>query len=350
MKTLKQNIKDFYKQNLNKYIEVTDIQEIQWGFLSRAFLVIILVWTFEEKIFLRTIKSKVWWFAYDIDRFRTFEISHEMYKNAWQEITSYGIMAIKNWGLCSNYEIWEDVDFYQIQSYREWTSFLNNLLTLWDKDILDNNEKDLLEKIAKKIAKLHNKKVTWNLNEKDLYQRWLQEVIINPEITFDITSCFPSEHKHFGNNTNKYKFISKMIEVYDIQRCNINSRKLSYLHGDFWASNILIDNDNNPFFIDYSRIPYGDAGIDIGRFLWSYALAKIITGKEVYIEAGKYFADIYIKETWDEDILKNSLLWYMWHGIIETFPPVFWDKNPDIADRIIEKILSDVEKWALILA
>lgn len=350
MENLKQNIKDFYLQKLNKNIEVIDIKEVQWGFLSRAFLVIINVWTTEEKIFLRTIKSKEWWFAYDVDRFRTFEISHEMYQNAWQDIVSFGIMAIKKWDLCANYEIWEHVDFYQIQSYREWFSFLNNLLTLWDKNILDDNEKDLLEKIAKKIAKLHNKKVTWDINEKDLYQRWLQEVIINPEITFDIMSCFPAEHKHFWNNPNKYHFISKMIEVYDIQRSNTSWRKLCYLHWDFWASNILIDNDNNPFFIDYSRIPYGDAGIDIGRFLWSYVLAKIITGKEIYIEAGRHFADIYIRETWDESILKNSLMWYMWHWIIETFPPVFWAKDPIIADRIIEKILSDVKKWALILA
>lgn len=39
------------------------------------------------------------------------------------------------------------------------------------------------------------------------------------------------------------------------------------LHGDFWGSNILIDEMDEPFLIDYSRVPYSDPAIDVGTFL-----------------------------------------------------------------------------------
>ena len=88
-------------------------------------------------------------------------------------------------------------------------------------------------------------------------------------------------------------------------------------------SNVLLDEKNAPFFIDYSRIPYGDAGIDIGWFVGYMLFSKICTENKIYLEAAQYFVDQYIAFSGDSKILDYCLMSLFWLGIIWTFPPVF---------------------------
>jgi thiamine kinase-like enzyme len=154
----------------------------------------------------------------------------------------------------------------------------------------------------------------------------------------DILSQFDTVHPYFGQVSYKYNYLEKMIRENDRMIQSSTTRNLSYLHGDFWYSNILVDIDNNPFFIDYSRIPYGDAGIDIGWFVGNFTLEYIKTKNRVYLDAARVFIDEYIHVTGDKDILKFAVLPLFWCGIVNIFPPVFGDRDPKIADEILEYI------------
>ena len=68
---------------------------------------------------------------------------------------------------------------------------------LQGKNHLDDADRAILSQIAKKIAQVHMSKVPIGLNETDLYQKGYQEMIINPEITFDVLSAFPRNHAFF---------------------------------------------------------------------------------------------------------------------------------------------------------
>lgn len=347
---LSRSIKEFLHKNKWRDINIISINEVRGWFLSRAFVIEYKEMDVEWKIFCRSVKSRNWGYSYDIDRYRCFALSHEMYENSWLEIKSIWILACRNWIITDLWLVWNDIDYFHLQEFYKWEIYSEKFNEIWMKKSLDSNDKKILKNIAEKIGSIHIKQVHDSKNTINIYQRWFQEIIINPEITIDILSCFPNDHWMFWNHDKKYEYMKNMFIEYDKVRQNKTKRKVSYLHGDFWDANILVSEDNNIWLIDYSRIPYWDWWIDIWWFVWNMIIKRILTWNSSYTEAAEYFISEYKAVTWDNDILKYTLLSFFWLWIITLYPPVFWNTKKELWEEIINKIISDFKKWEMTFA
>lgn len=259
-----------------------------------------------------------------------------MYENAGGDVTSHGYFEIPAKELPGGHPESEDLEFFHIQTFKQGRSYYGDFRAIGEQETLTDETKTLLGKIARKIGALHAKTVEGAGEHADLYKRGFQEMIAHPEITLDVLACFPADHPYFGVCDAKYAYLDMLFRLNDEYRLDAPKRKLSYLHGDFWSSNILVDENEEPFFIDYSRIPYGDAGIDIGWFVGTFIMEWILTGKTAYRDAAKHFIEEYIRATGDADILRYSLMSLFWVGIITAFPPVFGDKDPALLGKMRE--------------
>lgn len=143
-------------------------------------------------------------------------------------------------------------------------------------DRLDEQQVVQIRQIAKAIAQIHLSRISETDRMPDAYERGALEILINPELTFTTLAHFPSDHPFFGHVEAKYEYLAKMTKAADRQIAQKHHRSCRALHGDFWYSNVLFD-EKGCYFIDFSRTPVGEAGIDVGWFLGNLALDAYLT-------------------------------------------------------------------------
>lgn len=348
---IKTALKWFFKNNLGIDTEVNSVREIQWGYLSRVYLANMVYNGWRMEVVIKNVKNKTAAYMYDADRLRAYQLSHFMFENAdGNEVKSYGIMLAQNWKCLDMLTINSEIEVFHVQAYKHWKNYLEIFNELSEKSELSEKDREMISEIAKKIAKIHSKKIDIpRADEKATYERWFLELTNTPELMFNVLSNFPENHKYFWACTFKYDYLSKMFETCDIYRMNRAGRRPTHLHGDFWMSNILIDNTPSAHFIDFTKIPFWDPGIDIWWFVSYALLTKIATGKEIYLDFARFFMDEYKKFSWDENVLKYWLQSLLWMGIIFLSPNVWGSKDPKLADEIISKILNNVKRCEIIL-
>ena len=286
------------KQALNKFLneEIIEIKKFEAGFLSNWFKII---WK-NKTYFARCLKDEYLWYLYKNEDYCNFSISDKMINNAKSWIKSYWVIKYNN-------------KSYHITDFFEWK-------TLSLEDINENN----IVKIADKIWQIHK---NWNTNlqnlsqdnKKILYNRSVREVITHSETVF---STYETRIVNTKDEDFFKEYIWKMLDTYfNYVQWNYFDR-ISYLHGDFWQWNIMQDKNENIAFIDFSRIPYGEPGIDIWRFLAQFQIDSIINfeNKEKNDNLQTIFLENYIKITQDRNILNHIKLWQLWVGFINLSP------------------------------
>ncbi len=311
MKDLKQIVSNFLNE------EIIEIESFEAWFLSQW---IKIVWK-HKTYFARCLKDKYIWYYYPEEDYYSFNISHEMTKNAKSWIKSYGIIQY-NW---KNYHI---TDFF------EWKTL----------NLHDINE-DHIIKIANKIWQIHKQwsnelKKLSDDNKKFLYNRWFREVITHSETLF---STYETRIVNTYDECFFKKYIYNMLEAYfDYLKLNSFDR-IAYLHWDFWPWNIMKDKNENIEFIDFSRIPYGEPGIDIGWFIAQFQIDSIINieNKQKNDKLQDIFLETYIKQTKDTNILNYIKLWQLWVIFINLSPVLQQFLNWN------DKIKKEVKEWAI---
>ena len=288
------DIKKIFSKFLNE--KIIEIKEFKAGFLSNWFKII---WE-NKNYFARCLKDEDLWYIYNNEDYSNFSISDKMTNNAKSWIKSYWVIKYNN-------------KTYHITDFFEWETL----------SLQDINE-DYIIKIANKIWQIHKiwnkelKKLS-NNNKKFLYNRSLREIITHPETvfsTYEIRIVNTEDEDFFK------RYIWKMLETYfKYVKWNTFDR-ISYLHGDFWQWNIMKNKNENIEFIDFSRIPYGEPGIDIWWFLAQFQIDSIINfeNKEKNNNLQTIFLENYIKITQDENILEYIKLWQLWVGFINLSP------------------------------
>ena len=90
--------------------------------------------------------------------------------------------------------------------------------------------------------------------------------------------------------------------------------------------------------MDYSRIPWGDAGIDIGwwvsQYLWSYSETK----NPYFKELGEFFIEEYERKTQDKEIREATTIVLGLMGLVIIFPKFHSDRDITLGRQFIEKI------------
>lgn len=238
---------------------------------------------------VRSCKENVPGYEYSGDIARTYAISHEMFvqANSINSVQSY-------W--CFEYE-WV---IYHVMSKACWV--IKPLDQYLEQDIIT---------VSQKLAALHTIKIdpviTWNTS---LYKRSLREVFSNHET---ILSLYESEAEAPSPYLKKMLMMSFETYLKYVERDS--SRGCVPLHGDFWHNNILIGESNAVSLIDFSRIPYWEAWIDVWHFLANLKIQYLLTDDKKYMTFYRIFLDTYIGITKDYEIEKYiqlSLLFVGW--------------------------------------
>lgn len=312
-------------------IQLWEGEEIAGGWLSRAFRFEYTTHWRTGTLFLRTCKSLEWGYTYSADRLSTFAVSHEMYERANSAVRSYGVFGIlENGSLATDLLEW-NLSYFHVQDFLSGYSLLPEVSAYKNLEELDVSARNRMADVGELLANLHNIPVPQNIDSSNAIRRSQREVFTNPQTTLDVLACYPLDHPILGITTGKYQYIQNMLRIIDREAGFSDQISCVPLHGDFWSSNILIDSNEKPFLIDYSRIPYGDPAIDVGTFLGSLIFDGLTHDAPVYFSAAREFIDSYKKHRniSDARLLDRSLLVLFWMGIIRMYPPVFGNTPPE---------------------
>ena len=170
---------------------------------------------------------------------------------------------------------------------------------------------------------------------KAVYDDGLRNTLINPELSLMVLSEFPADYKILDLDGQK-EIITLMYE--NIKAMMGRHERLTALHGDFWGANLFFREDDSLFVVDYSRIPWGDPGIDVGWFIAEYLWNYHLTGNNYFRELVELWLNIYEEKSGDKEIRNNIALIIGWTGIVQIYPRWFPDIDIEVGTKFINHI------------
>jgi len=205
-----------------------------------------------------------------------------------------------------------------------------------NKDKVDQGDIEEINKITDLIIKVHSQKYGSKDNDylKKIYNDGLRSVINNPELTLSILQSLPRDYDILPIHMHK-EYLGHMLDI--IYKWEGRSDRLCALHGDFWGNNLFFIN-NKPFLIDFSRIPWGDPGIDIGWWMFEYMWLYYKTGNNYYQKLGEEFLKIYEQKTKDSEIREAICIVAGLLGIVHITPLFYPDLDIDKGRKFLNNI------------
>ena len=172
-----------------------------------------------------------------------------------------------------------------------------------------------------------------------VYKRSVRDILCHPELTLSVFTNNLQDSEIFKYGF-KYEYITNMLKLFDT--CTDGAR-LSLVHGDFWYSNIMLDENKVPFLIDYSRQGYGEPGIDVGWFYGSMMWLAVVEKNKIYEQVARYFIERYVLHSKDAEIEKYATIPLGFIGAIAGieafFPSVTHKERKEFIDYIHECII-----------
>jgi len=270
------------------------------GYISEVYTVELYSW---KQLVLKFLKQwQIWWFEYPLENIKSLVISDLMMKNI------QNVNWVNSWGV---YEI-------------EWIYFQIMDFVQWRKMNLDDfmNEK-IIDKIAEKIARMHIfwKGIVKNFEEefKERYwKRWFREVFSNNETLLSVYEVWYSKSNYEDLG---WKIFQIILDKYRNFIRQNNFKRLTTLHWDFWYDNVIVWEDD-VYFIDFSRIPYWDPAIDVGRFIGEAIIRYVFSEDIKWKKVIDRFLNKYIEISKDEEVLRYLDISILWVFYINTSPLV----------------------------
>lgn len=216
--------------------EIISIEPLSSGFCSSTQKVI----GKKAEYVLRNASVGTPGFEYLSDSRGSFEISHLMYLNA------EAVNHVKSFGIFEQEE-----KIYHLQEFKQ-GQLLGSLGDLDDH---------LINLIATKIGEIHKigRKITQKnvplSEQKGKYLRSCRKVLTHQELTFSIYENYPSSPQ---DKKMLQQLIQFFMHTYFTFIENCDPQRITTLHGDFWNGNMIYDG-KEVFFIDFSRLGYGEA-------------------------------------------------------------------------------------------
>lgn len=320
MKNSKLDLNEWSKRltkQLGYNINIVKINDYLDGYQSKSY---ILTDTSNKKFFAKQIKHNVRGFEYPAKEISSLMTSGFMQDNTKLSPRNLGLFISKNSELVGLPTITTQDEIYQLQEFAgEGKSYFDIFLSNLNKKSIDDSDIEHLDKIIDIISNIHQVKPDPNLDYSLLYKDGLRSLLTNSEITTSLLSDFDYDHTILNMDSQK-EYLGDFWEL--IRHFDNNSNRVCALHGDFWGGNLFFGENNNPWIIDFSRIPWGDAGIDIGwwfgQYLWFYYETK-----NPYIKKlGNLFLKKYILKSKDKKIRETMSLGLAVAGIIYISPKI----------------------------
>jgi thiamine kinase-like enzyme len=323
-------------EKLGQKVNFTNIEKIGSGYHSDGFKV-----TAEDgrSFFLKYVRSHDLGFEFPERQIMSLMVSNSMGQRASNDPASVGVVVLNRNEELILPDITDSTKVYHLQEFGgTGTSYSAILEKNINKKSVDEEDKKQLSAIADFLLKVHSvKHHSKNKAQLDaVYNDGLRNVLTNPELSIMVLSEFPADYKILDLEGQK-EIISLMYE--NIKYWTNRSDRLTALHGDFWGANIFFKEDGNIFVIDFSRIPWGDPGIDVGwfiaQFLWNYHS----TGNNYFKELTEAWLNIYEEKSGDKEIRKAIALVVGWTGIVQIYPRWF----PGLDEKMGKKFIGHIK-------
>jgi len=298
----KEEVSEVLTKKLGKKIVIKELELVGSGYHSDGYKA-----TTEEGVsyFVKKITSTDLGFQFPERKVMSLLVSHSMMEKANIEPKTIGVV-IKNREVEVLPEITDSTEVYHIQEYGgEGKSYIDMLEEKEGKKEVDQEDKEEIDKIVNFIAEIHKMKHPSKDKERlrALYNDCLRNVIGNPEYLLLLLNEIPESSPVLSPKKEQGEFIALMLE--NLHYFKNRPDRLVALQGDFWGANVFFRKDKSMFVIDYSRMPWGDAGFDIGIWMSQYVVRSHKGNKEYFINLGKYFLEKYIEKTGDKEIKKT---------------------------------------------
>lgn len=331
MKKVQQAVQKIFKNEFGTEYEILSVRKIKGGFLSDAYVVDAKNKSdAEKKFFLKTIKGDSFAFERNEDAISSYLASQKTAEIVGLNPKSLGCFIANEKSEISKMNPLSDGEkLFQLQEFRQGRGGLDFFLGKEPGYILTDSDKKIIEKIAELLFFVHKRKFSLSEKKKEMiYKRSLRDIIAHPELTLSVFENNLKKSKIFKGQF-RYDYLAEMIKVSEF--FGKYHKRISCVHGDFWLANILVDKNKEPFFIDYSRLCYGDPGMDVGYF-YTAALWGAIYYKKSYLkDVAEHFLAHYLLISKDKDIMKTAVTQVGFIGavcLVEDFYP-----NTTNADR-----------------
>lgn len=330
---------------LSKKVNIIKIETVGGGYHSDAFK---LTNQDGKYFFLKRIKLYDIGFELPERRLMSFLLSDGMYRRAGLFPNTIGVIVDNNKELGMIPHIDDDTIIYHIQEFQEdGVSYLSLLQGRKNKVLLDEEDILELESITDLITKIHCiKHPAKDVDKlKAVYNFGLRSILINPELTIMMLHDFGADHTIFPTSMHGM-YIGLMLTL--MHQWKDKHHRLVALHGDFTGANLFFKKDGSVWVIDFSRIPWGDPGVDIGWWISQYLWLYHETKNEYFKKLGERFLGIYIKKTGDKEIRQAVSLVLGLMGITFISPRFYPNLDIEIGRSFFKNVIDILKKGELI--
>jgi len=335
-----ERISKLLSEKIGENIVINRIELIGSGYHSDGFK---LTSSDDRSFFIKRVKSNDLGFEFPERKVSSLLVSDGMGKRSGQGVKPIGvILENENQGFVMP-EINDNTKIYHIQEHIEDhksgnKNYFELLIERKDKKYISDSDVKELEVITDLISKIHFDKHLPHDQErlKKIYNDSLRSIISNPELTLLILQTFPDDHPLLPRKKHK-DHLGLMLEA--VYRWEGRHDRLRNLHGDFWGSNLFF-NERGVHLVDFSRIPFGDPGIDICWWVFQYLWFYYETDNKYYKDLGEKFLELYEKKSGDKEIREAIIIAAGIVGILY-ITPLF---HPNLDMKIGERFLNNVWK------
>lgn len=288
-----------------------------------------------RSFFLKYVRSHDLGFEFPERQIASLLVSNGMGMRAKNNPAPVGVVVADGDTAVMLPEITDTTKVYHLQEFAgTGTSYSALLKNNLKKQLVDDEDRARLSVVADALVKIHSVKHFSNDSArlKAIYGDGLRNILSNPELSLMVLSEFPVDYEILDLDGQK-EFISLMYD-------NIRERmgrydRLTALHGDFWGANIFFKEDGDIFIIDFSRIPWGDPGTDVGWFIAEHLWYYHLTGNPYFRELIETWFRIYEEKSGDKEIRKAVPLVIGWIGIVQIYPRWFPDIDVTVGKNFI---------------
>ncbi len=203
-------------------------------------------------------------------------------------------------------------------------------------------DKEETRKIAELLFAIHNTSTSLSdpILKNRMYNDGLYSVFTAQDLYFFFLHTFDKNHPFFPPSKHG-KYTSEMINLF--HEFKDNGNRLKPLHGDFWGTNLHKKKDESWYVVDYSRIPYGEPGVDVSAWIAQYLWLYHETGNKIYKDLGEEFLKHYEKISGDKKIRTfMSLPMGLW-GLIWVNPHFYPERTGNKARLFFKTIIKIIK-------
>ncbi len=327
-------------QKLGEKVELVTIEKIGSGFHAHGYKV-----TAKDgrHFFIKRVHTDEMGFEFPERKLASLLVGHNMANRFGTSPRSIGLIVENGDHSVVLPDITEETTIYNIQEFEPEGAPYNLLLDRRQSKIaMDAEDFAELEAITDYAAKLHTLAHPSGdtTRRQALYNSGLRGEVMHPELTLTFMHDFGEEHPLLPPQKQE-AYIGLVLNL--LHKWKNREDRLQPLHGDFWGANVFLRQDKSVWVIDYSRVPWGDPGIDLGRWMSQYLWYYHLTKNPYYKELGDAFLHMYQQKTGDEEIMEAISLGFISMGVLYAIEGIYPDA-PQLAKEDTYNNIIDILK------